>query len=109
MLTDRLFCSLAFSLLLVSLARPAGKPAVLAWGPEGHEMVNAIAVATLPSDLPKFMTDARLLSPKSPTSVLNLIAGALPMEPELNAAQAPEHFIDLEYAEMIGALPHKTL
>ncbi len=29
------------------------------------------------------------------------------MEPELNAAQAPEHFIDLEIAEMPGPLPHR--
>ncbi len=30
-------------------------------------------------------------------------------EPELNAAQAPEHFIDLELADALGPLPHKRL
>jgi hypothetical protein len=30
-----------------------------------------------------------------------------PAEPELNAAQAPEHFIDLEYADLIGPLPRR--
>ena len=28
-------------------------------------------------------------------------------EPELNAAQAPDHFIDLEYADLIGPLPRQ--
>ena len=32
-----------------------------------------------------------------------------PAEPELSAAQAPEHFIDLELAEALGPLPHKRL
>jgi len=32
-----------------------------------------------------------------------------PAEPELNAAQAPEHFIDLELADALGPLPHKRL
>jgi hypothetical protein len=32
-----------------------------------------------------------------------------PAEPELNAAQAPEHFIDLEPADALGPLPHRRL
>ena len=32
-----------------------------------------------------------------------------PAEPELNAAQAPEHFIDLEPADALGPLPHHRL
>jgi hypothetical protein len=28
-------------------------------------------------------------------------------EPELNAAQAPEHFIDLEWADLVGTLPKR--
>jgi len=32
-----------------------------------------------------------------------------PAEPELVAAQAPEHFIDLEPADALGPLPHKRL
>jgi hypothetical protein len=32
-----------------------------------------------------------------------------PAEPELNAAQAPEHFIDLEPADALGPLPHNRL
>ena len=30
-----------------------------------------------------------------------------PTEPELNAAQAPEHFIDLEWADLVGELPRR--
>jgi hypothetical protein len=30
-----------------------------------------------------------------------------PAEPELDAAQAPEHFIDLEYADLAGPLPRQ--
>ncbi len=98
------FRSLSARLLLLSLALPT--PAVFAWGNEGHQMVNAIAIASLPSDLPKFMT--------TPAAIAEITylgpepdRWRSPMEPELNAAQAPEHFIDLEYAEMIGTLPHK--
>jgi len=32
-----------------------------------------------------------------------------PAEPELAAAQAPEHFIDLEPADALGPLPHRRL
>jgi hypothetical protein len=32
-----------------------------------------------------------------------------PAEPELVAAQAPEHFLDLELADALGPLPHKRL
>ena len=32
-----------------------------------------------------------------------------PAEPELSAAQAPEHFIDLEPADALGPLPHNRL
>jgi hypothetical protein len=32
-----------------------------------------------------------------------------PADSELNAAQAPEHFIDFELADALGALPHRRL
>src|ERR1700691_2433136 len=35
--------------------------------------------------------------------------GPPPAEPELNAAQAPEHFIDLEPADALGPLPRRRL
>lgn len=75
-----------------------------AWGMDGHMMINRIAGANLPSDVPAFM--------RSPAALDALEDdGPEPdrwrstAEPELNAAQAPEHFIDLEYADLIGPLP----
>src|ERR1700727_3173444 len=77
-----------------------------AWGRDGHMMINRLAGAALPSDVPKFLRSKEAL-------------GALeyygpepdrwksPGEPELNVAQSPEHFIDLEYADLVGDLPRR--
>jgi hypothetical protein len=77
-----------------------------AWGMDGHMLINRLAGATLPADVPAFL--------RSPAA-LDALAyyGPEPdrwrstAEPELNAAQAPEHFIDLEYADLIGPLPRR--
>lgn len=77
-----------------------------AWGETGHRLINRLAVATLPAEMPEFLRDAaaanamEYLGPE-PDRWRN------PAEPELNAAQAPEHFIDLEYAEMLPVLPKR--
>ena len=76
------------------------------WGLEGHMMINRLAGAALPVEVPEFL--------RSPAG-LNALAyyGPEPdrwrssTEPELNAAQAPEHFIDLEWADLVGDLPRK--
>ncbi len=79
-----------------------------AWGNEGHRLINRLAVLTLPSDMPAFLrSDAALneieyLGPEPDR-------WRSPAEPELNAAQAPEHFIDLEPADALGPLPHNRL
>lgn len=67
-------------------------------------MINRIAGASLPADVPDFL--------RSPAA-LDALAyfgpepdrWRSPAEPELNAAQAPEHFIDLEWADLAGSLP----
>jgi hypothetical protein len=77
-----------------------------AWGLDGHKMVNRLAGAALPVDVPEFL--------RSPAG-LNALEyyGPEPdrwrssTEPELNAAQAPEHFIDLEWADLVGELPRR--
>ncbi len=78
-----------------------------AWGGDGHRMINRLAGAALPSDVPEFL--------RSPQG-LNALEyyGPEPdrwrdrTEPELNAAQSPEHFIDLEYADLLGpTLPRR--
>ncbi|HMF62637.1 MAG TPA: hypothetical protein VK608_01015, partial [Edaphobacter sp.] len=72
-----------------------------AWGMDGHKMINRLAGAALPADVPEFL--------RSPQA-LNALEYYGPEpdrwrshnEPELNAAQSPEHFLDLEYADLVG-------
>ena len=76
------------------------------WGMDGHMMINRLAGAALPADVPAFL--------RSPAA-LDALAyygpepdrWRSPAEPELNAAQAPEHFLDLEYADLAGPLPRR--
>jgi hypothetical protein len=77
-----------------------------AWGNDGHMMINRLAAAALPSDVPEFLRskeaqEAMAYYGPEPDRWRS------PLEPELNAAQSPEHFIDLEYADLVGDLPRK--
>lgn len=71
-------------------------------------MINRLAAETLPADVPAF-----LRSPRAINEIAYLgpepDRWRSPAEPELNAAQAPEHFIDLELADKFSPLPHKRL
>jgi len=71
-------------------------------------MINRLAVTTLPADVPAF-----LRSPEAISQIEYLgpepDRWRSPSEPELVAAQAPEHFIDLELADALGPLPHRRL
>lgn len=96
-----LFVSVAtFGLALLS-------PGVVhAWGNEGHRLINRLAVQTLPGDAPPFL--------RSEAAVIEIeYLGPEPdrwrsaAEPELNAAQAPEHYLDLELADPLAPLPHR--
>ena len=69
-------------------------------------MINKLAASTLPTDVPAFL--------RSPAAIEEIEylgpepdRWRSPAEPELSAAQAPEHFIDLELADKLGPLPHK--
>ncbi len=81
-------------------------PPAFGWGSDGHRMINRLAGAGLPADVPTFL--------RSPEG-LNALEyfgpepdrWRSPAEPELNAAQAPEHFIDLEWADLAGPLPRR--
>jgi hypothetical protein len=83
-------------------------PVAHAWGNEGHRMINRLAATALPADVPAFLhseaafNEIEYLGPEPDR-------WRSPAEPELVAAQAPEHFIDLEPADALGALPHKRL
>jgi hypothetical protein len=81
---------------------------VLAWGNEGHRLINHLGVTGLPADVPAFLRseaaiqEIEYLGPEPDR-------WRSPAEPELNAAQAPEHFIDLEPADALGPLPRHRL
>jgi hypothetical protein len=67
-------------------------------------MINRIAGETLPPEIPAFL--------RTPAAIDALEyygpepdRWRSPAEPELGNAQAPEHFIDLEYADLAGPLP----
>jgi hypothetical protein len=91
--------------LVCVLAQP---PAARAWGNEGHRLINRLAASTLPADLPAFLhseaavNEIEYLGPEPDR-------WRSPAEPELSAAQAPEHFIDLELADELGPLPRGRL
>ena len=77
-----------------------------AWGAEGHRYISRVAVEALPADVPAF-----LRAPGAVNAIEYL--GPEPdrwrsnAEPELKDAGAPEHFIDLEIADMVGPLPRR--
>ncbi len=79
-----------------------------AWEQDGHRMINKLAISNLPADVPAFLRSQAAIDEIE-------YLGPEPdrwrsrAEPELSAAQAPEHFIDLEAADALGPLPHKRL
>jgi S1/P1 Nuclease len=81
-------------------------PPSFGWGNEGHRMINKLAAQNLPADMPAFMhsqaaiDEIEYLGPE-PDRWRGLA------EPELNASQAPDHFMDLELADVIQPLPRR--
>ncbi len=101
----RLLSALRFSAAVVLLPIVTAQPS-FAWGSDGHKLINRLAGTALPADVPAFL--------RSPAAIDALgyygpepDRWRSPAEPELNAAQAPEHFIDLEYADLVGTLPRR--
>jgi hypothetical protein len=97
--------TLAAAALFCVLAQPQ---AAHAWGNEGHRLINRLAAETLPASVPAFL--------RSEAAIREIeYLGPEPdrwrsrAEPELSAAQAPEHFIDLEPADALGPLPRNRL
>lgn len=82
--------------------------AARAWGNEGHRMINRLAASSLPADVPAFLrseaaaNEIEYLGPEPDRWRSSA-------EPELSAAQAPEHFIDLEPADALGPMPRHRL
>jgi hypothetical protein len=81
-------------------------PFAHAWGNEGHRLINRLAAKHMPGDIPAFLRSEQALSEiqylgPEPDRWRS------PAESELSAAQAPEHFIDLEPADALGPLPRR--
>ncbi len=78
----------------------------LAWGADGHRIVNRLAAANLPNDVPAFLRNGEAIDTIE-------YLGPEPdrwksrAEEELGAEQSPDHFIDIEWADLIGPLPHR--
>jgi hypothetical protein len=76
------------------------------WGSDGHHIINRLAVQYLPADVPAFLRNGNGLD------VIEYL-GPEPdrwrnrAEDELSQTQAPDHFIDLEYSDLINPLPRK--
>jgi len=92
----------------VSLLPILAAPQAFAWGSDGHRMIEHAAIVALPADVPAFL--------KTPQAISTLEYIVVEpderwrqgdAEPELNAAQAPEHFINLELADLAGSLPRR--
>ena len=97
----RFLCLVLAMVFCILPATPA-----LGWGPDGHRIVNRLAAEKLPAEVPEFL--------RTPAAIDEIeYLGPEPdrwrsaNEPELNATQAPEHFIDLELADMVGKLPRR--
>ena len=102
MIYSRALRSLAALVLIPFCAAPA----CFGWGSAGHSMINRLGAAALPADVPAFLTtpaalaEIEYLGPEPDR-------WRSPAEPELNAVQAPDHFIDLENADVIQPLPRR--
>jgi hypothetical protein len=91
-----LACTVIASILLCLLAAPAA----WAWGSDGHRMINFLGAKYLPQDVPAFLRNPNALD------VMDYL-GPEPdrwrqhdAEPELVAEQAPDHFLNMESAEL---------
>lgn len=94
-------------LLVLLLVLPlVAVPSSFAWGAKGHKIISHLAAQSLPDSLPAFL--------RSPAAIDEITyLGPEPdrwrssAEPELSAYQAPDHFIDLEWADKLGPLPRQ--
>ena len=100
--------SLAHSvcLALAAAAFAFTVPSAHAWENNGHRLINRTAASSLPADMPAFF--------RTPEAINEIeYLGPEPdrwrsfAEPELNAAQAPEHFVDYELLAPLAPLPQR--
>ena len=89
----------ALCVLLLAMFLSIATPRSFAWGRDAHKIINRVAMEKLPSSMPRF-----LRAPQALDEIEYL--GPEPdrwrssAEPELSYTGAPEHFIDLELADL---------
>ena len=90
-------------LSMLILASALMFPALCAgWGDVGHTAINRVAAEKVPSDMPQFLHAAAAhIAWNGPEPD----RWRSPLEKPLNDAQAPDHFIDLEYVDWLRPLP----
>jgi hypothetical protein len=79
----------------------------LAWGRDGHMLINRLAMLNLPKDVPGFL--------RSGTAVdMVVFLGPEPDQwktpqaaAELSTVQSADHFIDMEWSDLLAPLPKK--
>jgi hypothetical protein len=87
----------AMTLLPVMLVQQS-----FAWGAEGHKMINRLAAAALPTDVPAFLRNGEALDTME-------YLGPEPdrwknrAEDDLSVTQSPDHFLDMEWADLASA------
>lgn len=102
------FRSFSRRLFVAAICLPCLTLQCFGWGKDGHRMINSVAAQMLPPDMPAFLRtpqaigEIEYLGPEPDR-------WRSPGEPELSAAQAPEHFLDLELADMAApnSLPQR--
>jgi hypothetical protein len=93
------WCRVVAALLALACAQPA-----FSWGRHGHEIVNGLAQSALTPDVPAFLRngsahDAMVYFAPEPDR------WGSPLEPQLRNAQEPDHFLSMEWSDLIGELP----
>jgi hypothetical protein len=91
--------TLALVIIAVAVLLPTLAPG---WGDVGHTTINRVAAEKIPASMPQFLKAASghigWLGPEPDRWRSNL-------EKPLNDAQAPDHFIDLEFVDWLNPLP----
>ena len=75
-----------------------------AWGKYGHQMIDQLAVGALPSDVPAFLRSGAARDAVGYYAPEPDRWGS-PTEPELRNAQEPDHFLSMEWSDVLKEMP----
>lgn len=86
-------------MLLATLTLPA-----FCWGSYGHKLIDQVAARSLPLDVPAFLRSGAAVDALGYYGPEPDRWGSS-SEPELKIAQEPDHFLSMEWSDLIGPLP----